>query len=454
MVLSLVVSIWNGSFVHNDKSALCVLSALSILLIKSPYFSPSMIAYEHFVLKNGLKVFIHEDHSTPMAAVNLLYNVGSRDEDENKTGFAHLFEHLMFGGSQNIPSYDEPVQKVGGENNAFTSPDITNYYITLPADNLETALWLESDRMLSLSFDPKVLEVQRKVVIEEFKQRYLNQPYGDIWLKLRPLAYTKHPYRWATIGKDIAHIEEAVMEDVKSFFFRYYRPNNAILVVAGAVKPEEVKLLVEKWFGDIPAGEQIVRNRPAEPEQTEARFAETSAKVPLNGIIKTWHMPGRYEEGFHAADLLSDIVGRGKSSRLYSKLLKEQNMFNSISASTTSSLDPGMLLIRGFLNPGVTLEEADSAINELLADLLSGGISESELEKVKNQSEATLAFSEVELLNRAMNLAFAANAGNAQWVNEDEEKIRNVDVAAINTAAREILRPENCSTLFYRAEAN
>jgi zinc protease len=413
-----------------------------------------MIAYEHFVLKNGLKVYIHEDHSTPMAAVNLLYNVGSRDEDENKTGFAHLFEHLMFGGSLNIPSYDEPVQKVGGENNAFTSPDITNYYITLPADNLETALWLESDRMLSLSFDPKVLEVQRKVVIEEFKQRYLNQPYGDIWLKLRPLAYTEHPYRWATIGKDIKHIEDAVMDDVKNFFFRYYRPNNAILVVAGAVAVDEVKVLVEKWFGEIPAGEEIVRNRPEEPEQAAPRFAETSAKVPLNGIVKTWHMPGRYENGFHSADLLSDILGRGKSSRLYSKLLKERNMFNSISASTTSSLDPGLLLVRGFLNPGVTLEEADAAISELVANLVAEGVQESEVEKVKNQAEATLAFSEVELLNRAMNLAFAANAGNVAWVNEDEQKLREVSTDSINAAARKILRPENCSTLFYRAEAN
>lgn len=413
-----------------------------------------MITYEQFELKNGLRVFIHEDHATPMAAVNLLYNVGSRDEDESRTGFAHLFEHLMFGGSGHIPSYDEPVQKVGGENNAFTSPDITNYYITLPAANLETALWLESDRMLSLSFDPNVLEVQRKVVIEEFKQRYLNQPYGDIWLKMRPLAYKVHPYRWATIGKDIAHIEEAVMDDVKEFFFRYYRPNNAVLVVAGAVNPEDVRRLVEKWFGDIPAGESPVRTIPVEPRQTEARFAETSAKVPLNGIIKAWHMPGRYEDGFHAADLMSDLLGRGKSSRLYNKLLKEKNLFNSISASTTSSLDPGLLLIRGFLNPGITLEEANTAINELLADFVQNGVIPEEVEKVKNQAEATLAFSEVELLNRAMNLAFAANAGNAEWVNLDASKIRDIDAAAINDAARTILREENCSTLFYRAESN
>lgn len=437
----------NISFVHNVKK--------QVLVSRTLYFLPAcMIRYENFVLDNGLRVYVHEDPTTPMAAVNILYNVGSRDEDEKRTGFAHLFEHLMFGGSQHIPSYDEPVQKVGGENNAFTSPDITNYYITLPADNLETALWLESDRMLRLSFDPKVLEVQRKVVIEEFKQRYLNQPYGDIWLKLRPLAYKVHPYRWATIGKDISHIEEAVMDDVQDFFFRFYRPNNAILVVAGAVKTQQVKQLVEKWFGPIPAGEPYIRQLPKEPAQQEARLLETSAQVPLNGLIKAWHMPGRYEEGFFAADLLSDILGRGKSSRLYRHLLKEKPLFNSVSASITSSLDPGLLLVRGFLNPGVTLEEADAAVNELLADFIENGATGEEVTKVKNQAEATLAFSEVELLNRTMNLAFAANAGNAEWVNEDAEKIRAVDAEAIHQAARTILRPENCSTLYYRAEAN
>jgi zinc protease len=413
-----------------------------------------MIRYEQFKLDNGLKVFVHEDFSTPMAAVNILYNVGSRDEDEERTGFAHLFEHLMFGGSKNIPNYDIPVQNVGGENNAFTSPDITNYYITLPADNIETAFWLESDRMLSLSFDPNVLEVQRKVVIEEFKQRYLNQPYGDMWLKLRPLAYQQHPYRWATIGKDIEHIERATMEDVQEFFFRFYRPNNAVMVVAGAVKSDEIREMVKKWFDGIPAGAPYVRNIPKEPVQTEARHMETSAAVPLNSLIKVFHTPGRYEDGFYATDLLSDILGRGKSSRLYKALLKEKPLFNSISASMTSSIDPGLLLIKGNLDPGVTLEEADEAVKEVLRELVAEGATEDEVAKVKNQTEATLAFSEVELLNRAMNLAFAANAGNPEWANDDAEIIRNLTREEINNAAKTTLRPENSSTLYYRAENN
>ena len=411
-----------------------------------------MIRYEHFTLDNGLKIYVHEDFSTPMAAVNILYNVGSRDEDEERTGFAHLFEHLMFGGSKNIPNYDIPVQTVGGENNAFTSPDVTNYYITLPADNLETAFWLESDRMMSLSFDPNVLEVQRKVVIEEFKQRYLNQPYGDMWLKLRPLAYQKHPYRWATIGKDIEHIERATMDDVQDFFWRFYRPNNAVMVVAGAVKTEQIKQLAKKWFEEIPAGAPYVRNLEREPKQNEARHLETSAAVPLNSLIKVFHMPGRYEDHFYASDLLSDILGRGKSSRLYQALLKDKPLFNSISASTTSSLDPGLLLIKGNLNPGVTLEEADEAVKDLLKEIVTNGATDEEVIKVKNQTEATLAFSEVELLNRAMNLAFAANAGNVDWANEDAEIIRNMKSEDLHEAAKNILRPENGSTLYYRAE--
>ncbi|AUD04768.1 M16 family metallopeptidase [Spirosoma pollinicola] len=409
-----------------------------------------MIHYEQFVLDNGLQVFVHEDESTPMAAVNILYNVGSRDEDPTKTGFAHLFEHLMFGGSQNIASYDEPLQKVGGENNAFTSPDITNYYITLPAANLETAFWLESDRMLSLSFDPQVLDVQQKVVIEEFKQRYLNQPYGDVWLKLRPLAYQQHPYRWATIGKDISHIENATLDDVKSFFFKYYLPNNAILVVAGNVTVEQVKQLCAKWFAPIQAGIPYVRQLPTEPKQTEARKLETSAKVPLNGLYKAYHMPGRFDANFYTADLLGDILGRSKSSRLYQQLLRTNPLFSSVHGYITASIDPGLLVIQGNLNEGVSLEEADAAVESVVQEFIDQAVPEEELAKVKNQAEATLAFSEVELLNRAMNLAYAANAGNPDFVNQEAGLIQAVTPDSIQTMARQVLRKDNCSTLYYR----
>lgn len=410
-----------------------------------------MINYQHFTLNNGLKVYVHEDHTTPMAAVNICYNVGSRDEEENKTGFAHLFEHLMFGGSKNIPSYDTPLQKVGGENNAFTSTDITNYYITLPAVNIETAFWLESDRMLSLSFDPQVLEVQRKVVIEEFKQRYLNQPYGDAWLKLRPLAYKEHPYRWATIGKDISHIENATMDDVRAFFEKYYKPNNAVLVVAGNVTVNQIKLVAKKWFEPIPAGQEIVRNYPLEGPQTEARTQVVETNVPLNAIYKAYHMPARYSENFHAVDLFSDILGRGKSSELYEALVKKNAIFGSVNAYVTASLAPGLLVVQGNLNNGIGLTEADEAINNIVNSLLLNGITLPALEKVKNQSLTTQAFSEVDLLNRAMALAFSANAGDVDYANNEPAKIEKVTAEEIVLEAKKVMRPENCSTLFYKA---
>lgn len=411
-----------------------------------------MIDYQYFSLSNGLKVYVHEDASTPLAAVNIAYNIGSRDEDENKTGFAHLFEHLMFGGSMHIPSYDEPLQKVGGENNAFTSPDITNYYITLPSQNLETAFWLESDRMMGLSFDPQVLEVQRKVVIEEFKQRYLNQPYGDAWLQLRPLAYKVHPYKWATIGKEISHIENATMEDVKAFFYKYYIPNNAVLVVAGNVKTEDVKALAEKWFGPIPAGKPYQRNLPAEPQQIEKRTKTVYAVVPLDAIYKAYHMPQKYTKGYHIADLLSDVIGRGKSSRLYEQLVKKEKMFNSLGAYVTGSLDPGLLVIHGKLNEGVSPEAGEAAIDRVLQEVKETVVGEEELQKVKNQAEATLIFSEVELLNRAMNLAFAALEGDPDYVNREPAIIQQVTALEVQTMANDILIPENCSTLYYKVK--
>ncbi|QDA60429.1 M16 family metallopeptidase [Hymenobacter jejuensis] len=411
-----------------------------------------MIHFEEFTLANGLRCIVHEDHTTPIAVLNVLYNVGSRDEDPEHTGFAHLFEHLMFSGSVNIPSYDEPLQMVGGENNAFTSPDITNYYLTLPANNIETGFWLESDRMLSLAFSENGLEVQRKVVVEEFKQNYLNQPYGDVWLKLRPLAYQKHPYNWATIGKEVSHIENAVMDDVRAFFAKHYSPANAILVVAGAVTLAEAKRLAEKWFGPIPGGTKYERQLPVEPRQTEPRFLETTADVPLSALYKVYHMPSRQDPNYYTVDLLSDVLGRGKSSRLYQRLVKDRPLFNSISASVTGSLEPGLVVISGKPNAGVTLEQADAAVQEVIEELRSELVPAEELEKVKNQAESSIVFGEIELLNRAMNLAYCKLMGDANLVNQESANIQAVTPEAILAAAQDVLRPENSSTLYYRAE--
>jgi zinc protease len=411
-----------------------------------------MIHYNSFVLDNGLRVLVHEDHFVPTVAMNLLYDVGSRDERPDKTGFAHLFEHLMFGGSANIPQYDEPLQRVGGENNAFTSADITNYYLTLPAQNIETGFWLESDRMLSLSFNPEVLEVQRKVVIEEYKQRYLNQPYGDIWLRLRPMAYKVHPYQWATIGKDISHIENATMDDVKEFFFKYYRPNNAILVVAGNTTTEQVKRLADKWFGSIPTGNVPKRQLPREPQQTEARSEHVEADVPVSALYKVWHMCDRLAPEYYATDLLSDVLGRSKSSRLYHKLVEERRMLTSVSASILGSIDNGLFTVSAKPAQGVSLEEADQAIGEVIAEVQADLLAEGELQKVKNQAESTLIFGEMEVLNRAMGLAYAAVLGNPDLINQEADKIQAVTAADIRQAAQQVLRPENCSTLYYHAK--
>ncbi len=410
-----------------------------------------MINYKEFSLDNGLKVIVHEDHSLPIAVLNLLYNVGSRDEAEDKTGFAHLFEHLMFGGSANVKSFDEPLQKVGGENNAFTSPDITNYYISLPAANLETAFWLESDRMLSLAFEESVLEVQRKVVIEEFKQRYLNQPYGDVWLKLRPLAYKKHPYRWPTIGKDISQIETASMKDVRSFFDKFYLPNNATMVVAGDVHAEQVMKLADKWFGSIPPGERYIRQLPEEPAQMEARREITEANVPLDAIYMAFHMPGRLDIDYHAVDLLSEILGRGKTSRLYQNLVKEKNVFNSINAYLTGSIDPGLLVISGKIKNGISPDAAEAEVNGIIEELVNNGITRKELQKVKNQAFTSLAFQDAEILNRAMNLAIFSNLEDPGLVNKEKAKIESVDIDNILSAARKIFNKNNRNILNYNS---
>jgi zinc protease len=410
-----------------------------------------MIDFKEFTLNNGLRVIVHEDPTVQIAVLNILYDVGSRDEHPDKTGFAHLFEHLMFGGSVNIPNYDEPLQMVGGENNAFTNTDITNYYLTVPADNIETGFWLESDRMLSLSFDPQVLEVQRKVVIEEFKQRYLNQPYGDVWLKLRPLTYKVHPYKWATIGKEISHIENATMDDVKGFFNRHYNPSNAILVLAGNVKVEQVKALSEKWFGEIPSGKKIDRTIPNEPIQTEKRILEVNAEVPASALYKSYHMPGRFHNDYYAVDLLSDILSRGHSSRLYQKLVKEKEIFTAISSFVMGTIDPGLLVVNGRVKDGVDLKTAEAEVDALVNEIIEHGVEEDELEKVKNQAYSTLEFGEVEVMNRAMNLAFAKLSGDASLVNYEAERIREVSISDIQRVAGQVLREQNASVMYYNA---
>lgn len=410
-----------------------------------------MVSFERFSLANGLKVLVHEDPTTPMAVVNILYDVGARDEHPDQTGFAHLFEHLMFGGSVNIPSYDEPLQRVGGENNAFTSNDITNYYITLPAVNLETAFWLESDRMLSLAFSEKSLEVQRNVVCEEFKQRYLNQPYGDVWLKLRPMAYKQHPYQWATIGKSLDHIENAKIEDVKAFFARHYNPSNAIMVVGGDVRTSEVKLLAEKWFGNIPSDGKLPRMLPIEDDQNEERKEVVRANVPLNALYKVFHMPSRTEAGYYAADLISDILSRGNSSRLFRNLLKEKKLFSEINAYLTGSLDAGLFVVEGKPLPDVSMEQAEEAIWEELDRICNEPVPEAELFKVKNKMESTMVFSEMSLLDKAMNLAYFELLGDAELLNAEIQKYLEVTADQIQAQAKKIFRKENSSTLHYLA---
>lgn len=410
-----------------------------------------MINFEKFTLENGLRVIVHRDTSTPIIAMNILYDVGARDEHPERTGFAHLFEHLMFGGSVNIPKYDEPLQKVGGENNAFTNNDITNYYLTLPKQNLETAFWLESDRMLSLAFSKKSLDVQRNVVCEEFKQSNLNQPYGDVYLLLKPLAYKVHPYQWNTIGKDISHIQNAMMKDVKTFFKKFYCPNNAIMVVAGDVKTDEIKKLSEKWFGKIPKGPANKRNLPVEPEQKQARQLTVKRKVPFDAIYKAYHCCARYDKEYYATDLLSDVLSNGHSSRMFRELLMKKRMFSEINAYISGDIDKGLFIVSGKLVKGVKMKDAEEAIQTEL-EKVQLNVEEKEVEKVKNKMESTLVFSEMNVLNKAMNLAFSELMGDSGLINSEIERYRAVSAQQIIRQAKTIFRKTNCSTLYYYAK--
>ena len=411
-----------------------------------------MIAIEKFTLDNGLRVLVHTDNSTPIVSFNMLYNVGSRDEEPDKTGFAHLFEHLMFGGSINIPSFDEPLERVGAENNAFTSNDITNYYITVPKPNLETAFWMESDRMLSLAFSKKSLDTQKKVVVEEFNQRYLNQPYGDVWLLLRPLAYKHHPYQWPTIGKSVDHIKNATLDYVKEFFFKHYAPNNAILCVAGPVSKEEIFQLSNKWFDPIERRDVIARNLPKEPTQTEPRRLEVVRDVPYDAIYKAFHMCNRNHPDFHTYDLMSDLLSNGRSARLFQRLVKELGLFSDVNAFITGDIDDGLFVITGRLVKGTTFEQGEAAIDEELGLLTSEPISEYELEKVKNKFESNFTFGETSPLDKAMNLCFFELVSQAEDINQEVVKYRSVSAQRVMEVANELFRPENSSTLLIKAK--
>ncbi len=413
-----------------------------------------MIQFERLTLANGLKILVNEDTTTPLAAVNIMYDVGARDEDPERTGFAHLFEHLMFGGSVNIPKYDIPLEKIGGHNNAFTNNDVTTYYCTLPVQNIETAFWLESDRMLDLAITQKSLDVQRNVVSEEFRQVYLNQPYGDAWLLLRPMVYKVHPYQWPTIGKSIEHVQEASIEEVRSFYKKYYNPNNAVLVVSGNIKAGKVFKLAEKWFGNIQNEGKNQRSLPQEPAQTAARFMQVEREVPLDAIFKAYHMCARLDNPYYATDLISDLLSNGNSSRLFRKLVKEKRLFSDISAYITGDLDAGMFVINGNLISGTPMETAEEAIEEEISKIKSERIETEELEKVKNKVESSLIFAEANTLNKVINLSHMEIVGDAALNNQLIENYRAVSVEDIRETANKVLDEKNCSTLHYFAKKN
>jgi len=407
-----------------------------------------MLKFDKFTLENGLRVIVHEDISTPLVSLNILYDVGARDENIQKTGFAHLFEHLMFEGSKNIPEYDVPLQKVGGSNNAFTNNDITNYYLTLPAKNIETACWLESDRMLQLGLTQKKLDIQKKVVIEEFKQRYLNQPYGDAWLHLRPLAYTTHPYRWATIGKEISHIEDATLEDVKDFYEKFYSPNNAIICFAGNINVEKAKELTQKWFANIPSGEKHKRNLASEPKQTEYRLKEIKADVPINNLYRAYHMCDRNHKDYQTFDLISDTLSNGDSSRFNQELIKGKKVFTEIDAYITGSIDNGLFVIEGSIAEDKSIETAQKELDNCISRLTKD-IETRELEKIKNKMETAFVTANISNQNIALNLCFYELLGDATLINKELEKYQKISIDNIKNIASSLFKKENCSEIIY-----
>ncbi len=407
----------------------------------------SMIKYKKYQLDNGLKIIIHQDKSTPIVAVNLAFDVGARDENPEMTGLAHYFEHLMFSGSKNAPDYDVHVQNAGGQNNAFTSNDYTNYYITLPKTNIELALWLESDRMFQLNLDEKSLEVQRQVVIEEFKQRYLNQPYGNNLAELRKLTYKDHPYQWSTIGKEISHIEKVTLEDAKSFYNKFYAPNNCILSICGDVNHDDTFSMVKKWFGSIPSSEILRQSEIKEKKQIEMRIKTVEEDVPLNAFLWSFKVGARTDEDFPVADLTSDILGRDESSLLHQRMAIELNLVSNISAYLTGDRGPGMLLISGKINDGVDFEEVEREIWNIINQLKERGISNENLLKVKNKFETAHVYGEMNVMNKAMNLAYAELCNDVEDINRELKSYQNVRANQIQKWVQLTLKENSLSKL-------
>lgn len=413
-----------------------------------------MISFDRYIFENGLRLIVHEDKSSPMVAVNVVYDVGSRDEDPTRTGFAHLFEHLMFGGSQNVPDFDGPIQNAGGENNAFTNTDMTNFYNVLPAENVETALWLESDRMQQLVFSEKALNIQKKVVIEEFKETCLTEPYGDVWHHLSELVYEKHSYRWPTIGKVPSHIEEAKLEDVVHFFNKHYTPSNAILVISGNMSGTKAYDLVHKWFANIPAGKKHMRNLEYDSPQKEKKYKVVKGNVPLEALYMSFNMVDRSHPDYYAYDLLSDVLSNGRSSRLFQRLYKENSIFSQIDAYISGTFDPGMFVIEGRPMPNIGTEKAKQAIWHELELLKEEQIDARELQKLKNKIESSLEYSEVNILHKSMSLAYFELLGNANLINKEAEEYQRVTSEDIQRVARKTFVPENCTELVYIPNEN
>ncbi|MBK9793779.1 MAG: insulinase family protein [Sphingobacteriales bacterium] len=407
-----------------------------------------MIDYSREVLDNGLTLIHHHDKTTPFVIVNTLYKVGAKHEDEHRTGFAHLFEHLMFSGSKHFADFDKPLQEAGGENNAFTNNDYTNYYDMVPAVNIETPMCLEADRMVNLNINKKSLDVQRKVVCEEFKENYINQPYGNVWHILREMVYEKHPYRWPTIGKELKHVEDATLEDVKAFYSKYYQPSNAILVLAGNIEKEQASTLAKTYFGEL-TGSVVEKRIFEEPEQTMAKEKTVYEDVPLNAIYIAFKICDRLHPDYYASDVTSDILSNGTSSRLHQKLVKEEKAFVEIDAYITSSDDIGMFVVEGKITDGIELQKATDLIWAELKKMQEEKVNESELQKCKNKMLTYMNFSEASLLNRAISLAYYELLGNANLINEEEQQYDAVNAEHIQQFAQKTFTKERSNTLFY-----